>query len=134
MRRLIIVSMVLILGPSAGTATSGETALGKKTVLRLKALPQIALTPARISFTGFLSGNRNLERYYCPEVEWRFGDGARSVLSPDCHSVENRDLTPINRLWSVHHNYRWSGVYDVKLILRRDGRAVATATTQVVVR
>jgi hypothetical protein len=134
MRCLVVVLLTAMLGFGAGLSASEEKVPSEKTTLRLRALPNVAVKPARIFLSGFLSGDRDLERYICPEVEWRFGDGERSILSPDCRSLEDEGDTAIDRLWSTHHSYRWSGVYDVMLILRNDGRAVATATTQVVVR
>ena len=131
MQHFTVASSAVILGLAASLASSGDRSRSHKDSLKLRASPVVAVTPARIMFTGFLEQTRNLERYSCPEVEWRWGDGERSIRTPDCESPDD-DAAFTDRLWSARHSYRRQGTYEVALILRRDGRAIAYATTRIV--
>jgi hypothetical protein len=130
-QRFTVASSAVILGLTASLASSGDRSRSHKDSLKLRASPAVAVTPARIMFTGFLERDRDLGRYSCPEVEWRWGDGERSIRTPDCESPDDDDAF-YDRLWSARHNYSREGTYEVALILRRDGRAVAYATTTVI--
>src|SRR5262249_16135088 len=47
--------------------------------LTLKAQPMMAIAPARVVFSAELTGGSNdFQEYYCPTVEWEWGDDTRS--------------------------------------------------------
>ena len=57
--------------------------------LTLKAQPMMAIAPARVVFTAELNGGANdVQDYYCPTVEWDWGDETRSETTADCEPYQ----------------------------------------------
>src|SRR5581483_8781016 len=57
--------------------------------LSLKAQPVISMAPSRVVLTAEVTGGPNdAEEYYCPGVEWDWGDGTQSESSADCAPYE----------------------------------------------
>src|SRR5262245_56477089 len=57
----------------------------KRPKLTLRAQPAITMTPARVVLTADLAGGTDdYEEYYCPTVEWDWGDDTRSGSTSDC--------------------------------------------------
>ena len=55
----------------------------------LKAQPVIAMSPARVVLTAELTGGANdFQEFYCPAIEWDWGDDTRSEKSDDCAPYE----------------------------------------------
>jgi hypothetical protein len=69
---------------SAKDKDSGDK--DKRPKLTLTARPPIAMSPARVSLTAELAGGPDdLEDFYCPTVEWDWGDGTSSETTiPTC--------------------------------------------------
>ena len=95
----------------------------------LRATPRIAFPPVRVLVTAELSGGEDLEDFYCPGLEWDWGDGERSLSEADCEPYAPG--AALERRFSSRHVFRHAGDYDVRLTLRRADRAVAMATVRV---
>ena len=105
----------------------------KRPKLTLKAQPVIAMSPARIVLTAELVGGPNdYEEYYCPAIEWEWGDGTQSESSNDCAPYE-AGKSEIKRRFTVEHVFR-AGMFRVTFRLKRQNKAVAFATVNVQVR
>ena len=101
--------------------------------LTLKAQPVIAMSPARIVLTAELLGGPNdFEEFYCPTVEWDWGDGTHSESTADCEPYE-AGKSEIKRRFTVQHVFR-AGVYKVMLRLKRRDKALTAATVNIQVR
>jgi len=99
----------------------------------LKAQPVIAMAPARIVLTAELNGGANdFEEFYCPTVEWEWGDGTHSESSSDCAPYEP-GKTEIKRRYTVEHVFR-AGAYRVMFHLKRRDKSVGTASVNIQVR
>jgi hypothetical protein len=85
-----------------------------------------------VFFTAELSGGDDLDEFYCPELEWYWGDGGKSVHESDCPPFEAG--MAIERRFSAEHAYRRAGNYSIRLSLRRAGRPLAMASVKVAVR
>ena len=129
MRRLLA-GLILLLTVAASTgADSGKL---RKPRLDLRATPRVAFSPAYVLLTAELIGGDEVEDYYCPGLEWNWGDGARSVHESDCPPYEaGREL---ERRFSAEHGYRHAGDYEITITLRRANRSVAVASARVNVR
>jgi hypothetical protein len=70
----------------------------KRPKLSLTARPPIAMSPARVSLTAELAGGPDdLEDFYCPTIEWDWGDGTSSETSSDCDPRAGEDVqTPLH--------------------------------------
>ncbi len=101
----------------------------KRPTLSIKASPGSGMAPVRIFLTGELKGGSDdYEEYYCPAVEWTWGDGTVSQSSADCDPYEAGKST-IRRRHTAEHIYRRPGQFRVQLSLKKKEKAVATAAT-----
>ena len=58
-----------------------ENADPKRPKITLKAQPLIAMAPARVVLTAELvGGDDDFEDFYCPAIEWEWGDGFRVTV------------------------------------------------------
>ena len=101
--------------------------------LTLKAQPVIAMAPARVVLTAELQGGANdFEEFYCPSVEWEWGDGTKSESSSDCAPYEP-GKSEIKRRFTVEHVFR-AGAYRVMFHLKRRDKSVGAASVNIQVR
>lgn len=102
--------------------------------LALRATPQTAFVPARITARAEVRGGRDdAEDFYCPALEWVWGDGTTSESSADCEPYE-AGRSAIRRFYSAEHIYRLDGSYRIELRLRKTRKVVAMASVVVQVR
>ena len=131
MKRLAILSLVLA-ASAAGPGYAAE-AKPKKPRLDLRATPRMAFSPVRILLTAELTGGSDVEDYYCPEIEWDWDDGGKSVHEADCKPFEP-GVTKIERRFTSDHQYSKAGVYNVRVTMRRTNRPIATSSVRITVR
>jgi hypothetical protein len=102
--------------------------------LTLKAQPMMAIAPARVVFSAELvGGTTDLQDYYCPTVEWAWGDDTRSESTSDCEPYE-AGKSEIKRRFTVEHQFKHGGRYKIVFRLKRGTKAIATASINVEVR
>ncbi len=131
--RSAVVVTVFVLG-AALSATAQEAAppKGKRPGLELRATPRFSFSPAEIFFTAELKGGDDVEEVYCPEIEWEWGDGGKSVTEADCDPWSPN--TKIERRFTAHHVFQFAGLYRTKVTLRKTGKNVMSQTVQVTIR
>jgi hypothetical protein len=105
----------------------------KRPALELRWTPRFAFSPARILFTAELKGGDDIEEYYCPEIEWEWGDGGRSVEEADCDPWVTGSTT-IERRFTANHVYQYAGLFPVRISLRKTGKLMATQGFNLAVR
>jgi hypothetical protein len=125
-----LLAFALLFSPALGSAKDG--AKPKKPKLDVRAAPRMAVSPAQVLFTAELAGGDDLEEYHCPEVEWDWDDGGKSVHESDCAPFETG--TEIERRYTAEHVFSRQGTYNVKVTMRRADRVVAAARVTVTVR
>jgi hypothetical protein len=107
---------------------------GKKPSLSLRASPPISFSPANIHLVAELKGGPDdYEEFYCPAVEWDWGDGTRSENSSDCDPYE-AGVSQISRRFSKTHVYNLQGRYRVQVRLKRNTKVLTSASTNIQVR
>lgn len=105
----------------------------KRPKLTLTARPPIAMSPARVSLTAELSGGPDdLEDFYCPTIQWDWGDGTSSETMSDCEPYEAGKST-FRRRFTVEHVFR-AGYHRVSLRLKKNDKQISAATVVVDVR
>jgi len=105
----------------------------QKPHVQLKAQPVIAMAPARVVLTAEIVGGPNdFEEFYCPTVQWEWGDGTQSESASDCAPYEP-GKSEIKRRYTVEHTFR-AGVYRVLFHLKRRDKSVGTASVNIQVR
>ena len=103
----------------------------KRPSLALKASPGTGMVPIRVSATAELKGgDDDFEEYYCPTIEWNWGDGTVSEASADCDPYE-AGVSQIRRRYTVSHTYKRAGAFRISFRLKIKERVIASQTTQV---
>ena len=128
--RGLITAFVVLATAVSGVSTAQPR--GKKPRLDLRATPRMAFSPVNILLTAELSGGEDTADFYCPEVEWDWDDGGKSVHQEDCAPAETG--AALERRYTANHAYRQAGTYNVKITMRRAGRPLAVASATVTVR
>ncbi len=96
----------------------------------LKASPMVGRSPARVVLTAELTGGPNdFEEYYCPTVEWEWGDGTESESTMDCDPYE-AGKSEIKRRFIVQHVFK-GGNPKVTFRLKRRDKILTAATVQI---
>lgn len=129
---LILAFGALLLIPA--TALQAREQGNKKPSLSLKASPAVSFAPARIVLVAEVKGGSNdFEDFYCPSIEWEWGDLTTSTAEADCEPYE-AGKSEIRRRYTVEHRYKNPGGFKIVLRLKKGTRVVATANTMVQVR
>ena len=106
----------------------------KKPSLSLKASPAVSFAPARIVVVAELrGGSDDFEDFYCPTIEWEWGDLTTSTAEADCEPYE-AGKSEIRRRYTVEHRYRNPGGFKIVLRLKKGDKVVGSANTMVQVR
>lgn len=119
--------------PDKDAKDKDANADGRRPKLTLKATPIISMSPSRVVLSAELIGGANdFEEFYCPTVEWDWGDGTQSEVSSDCEPYE-AGKSEIKRRFTISHVFR-AGMYKVSLRLKRRDKAITSATVSIQVR
>lgn len=106
----------------------------KKPSLSLKATPAISFAPARIVVVAEVrGGSDDFEEFYCPTLEWEWGDLTTSTAEADCEPYQ-AGKSEIRRRYTVEHRYRNPGSYRIVLRFKKGDKVVGSANTMISVR
>jgi hypothetical protein len=128
---LAVIAVALVV--PAPAAEAKPEAKPKKPRLDLRATPRMAFSPVTIFLTAELQGGDDVEEYYCPQLEWDWDDGGKSVQEGDCPPFV-AGTTKIDRRFTAEHEYRRASVYNIRVTLRRANRSLAASNVRVTVR
>jgi hypothetical protein len=121
-------AIALLLPVAAGAADKAKPSIS------VKASPVIAFSPARVVVTADLKGGANdYEDFYCPEIEWEWGDGTISEETLDCDPYE-AGKSEIKRHFIASKIFQISGDYRVQFKIKRKDKTVAVGATDVKIR
>jgi hypothetical protein len=131
-RTAILAISALLVVPSA--ALQAREQGNKKPSLSLKASPAVSFAPARVVLVAEVkNGANDNEEFYCPTVEWEWGDLTTSVAEADCEPYE-AGKSEIKRRYTIEHRFRNPGAFRIILRLKKGTKVIAMANTQVQVR
>lgn len=106
----------------------------KKPSLSLKATPSVSFAPSRVVLVAEVKGGPDdFEDFYCPTLEWEWGDLTTSVAEADCAPFEAGKST-IRRRYTVEHQFKNPGGFKIVLRFKKGTRVVGSANTQIQVR
>lgn len=132
-RIVIVTCSVLLLVPS-NTLLARAQGGNKKPSLSLKATPSVSFAPARIVLVAEVKGGSDdTEEFYCPTVEWEWGDGTTSTAEADCAPYES-GKSQIKRRYTVEHHFKNPGGFRIALRLKKGTKVAAMANALVQVR
>lgn len=122
---------ILCVWPSLGGAQGPEKPDPKRPSLSLRATPPSGTVPVRIFVSAELKGgDDDFADFYCPTIEWTWGDGTISASTADCEPYE-AGKTQIRRRFSADHLYKRPGGVRVTLRLKQKDKVVASIATPV---
>jgi hypothetical protein len=130
--RTVAVLALLGIGGAALAGTEEDKKKGKRPAIELRSSPRFAFSPANVLFVAELKGGDDVEELYCPEVEWEWGDGGKSVKEADCDPWTAG--ATIERRFSANHTFQFAGIYRVKVTLRKTGKNVLSQTLALTIR
>lgn len=105
-----------------------------KPSVSLRASPQMGFSPLRVVLTAELTGGQDdFEEFYCPSVEWSWGDDTKSESKGDCDPYV-QGKSQIKRRYTVDHTFHTMGDYRVQFRLKQKSKTVGGASTSVKVR
>jgi hypothetical protein len=114
-----------------GNKDSAKQVEAKRPKMSLRAQPPVGVAPFRVVLTGELQGGSDdFEEYYCPTIEWVWGDLTTSESTLDCEPYE-AGKSQIKRRFTIEHTYRNEGAYKVYLHLKRKDKLLASASTTI---
>jgi hypothetical protein len=128
---------LLVLALSATVSTGQAARRGEKEkaparpALKLRASPAMAFPPAEVFLTAELVDGVDQQDFHCPEVEWDFADGSRSVHQEDCEPFTAE--TKVERRFARRHAFDAPGEYQVVVTLRRSNKILVQAATTIVI-
>jgi hypothetical protein len=110
--------------------TKVEKARRPALVLRMDR--SVGIAPMRVKLTADLVGGADdYQDFYCPAIEWDWGDGTQSKSSFDCQPYQPR-VSKIVRHFSVEHHFE-EGEYCVTFRLKSDEKQLASADAKLLV-
>jgi hypothetical protein len=131
MRTTLVGALVALLVGSAGAPLLAKDK-PRKPKLEIRVLPRMGMAPSEVLVMADLREGDDIEDYYCLEMEVDWDDGTRSVKESDCPPFEPG--TKIERHYSASHQYRRSGIYNVRVTLRHVEQVVAAGKIDVTLR
>jgi hypothetical protein len=124
----------LTLPLTIAVALSSGAFAEKKPKISLKANPTMGMSPVRVVVTADITGaDTDSEEFYCPSVEWEWGDDTRSSNSADCDPYV-AGKSEIKRRFTADHVYQRSGEYHVQFRLKKKDKTIGAGSTAVRVR
>lgn len=125
----VILAVVAARSTSAQSPDPKAKSEPKRPSLNVKASPGTGMVPVRITVAAELKGgDDDYSDYYCPTIEWNWGDGTISESTNDCDPYE-AGKSQIKRRYTVSHSYKRSGAYRISFRLKNGEKVLAAATT-----
>jgi hypothetical protein len=120
--------------PSTSAQDARSRVEGQRPSLALRATPAFGSSPLRVrASVEIRGGSDDYQEFYCPTVEWDWGDGSVSESEADCAPYEAGKST-IQRRYNADHIYRGGGAYRLVFRLKQRDRSVAAANATITVR
>ena len=132
-RALSVLAAGILAVPLLADSPPKPDAKLKKPHLELRSSPRMGFSPLHVLLTAELTGGDDVEEMHCPEVEWDWDDGGKSMHEADCTPFE-AGVTKIQRRFTAEHDFVRAGAYRVKATMSKAGKNLLVATVTINVR
>jgi hypothetical protein len=133
-RALSLLAVLLVSLAAGGTAGAQRSGDDKKPSLSLRATPPVGFSPLRVRLVvDVRGGTDDYQDFYCPAIEWDWGDGTVSGNSEDCDPYQ-AGKSAIRRRYSIEHVFRQPNTFQVFFRLKQRDRVIAAASANIQVR
>ena len=131
---LMLTTVIVVAVLSAGALHAQRDGADRKPSLSLRATPPVGFSPLRVRVAVDVRGGADdYSDFYCPTIEWDWGDGTVSENAEDCDPYE-AGKSAIRRRFSAEHVYRQSGTFQVFLRLKQKDKTIGVSSANVQVR
>ena len=121
--------MALSIVMTLALAGSGVDDKDKRPKISVNVNPSMGTNPVRVVATADLNGGADdYEEFYCPSIEWDWGDDTKSTNAADCDPYE-AGKSQIKRRYTVQHEFRRPGNYKIYIHLKARDRILGSGTT-----
>jgi len=128
---LVVLAVALVSGSAWSAQRAGDD---KKPSLSLRATPPVGFSPLRVRIVVEVrGGSDDYADFYCPSIQWDWGDGTVSENSEDCDPYQPGKST-IRRRYSIEHVFRQPGAFQIAFRLKQRDRVIASSSASVQVR
>ena len=105
-----------------------------KPSISVRANPPAGFSPLKVVVTAELKGGKNdYEEFYCPAIEWTWGDDTRTEQSADCDPYV-AGTSEIQRRYTTTKTFETSGDYRVSFRLKQKDKVVGSGGITIQVR
>ena len=128
--------IILLAGGAAVTVPTEVAGDDKKArpSITVRASPAAGFSPLKVVLTVELKGGADdFADYYCPTVEWDWGDDTKAESSSDCDPYEP-GKSEIKRRYTTSRIFQTSGNAKVEFRLKQKDKVVGTGSTRINVR
>jgi hypothetical protein len=130
-RSLMILTAAWVVAAPASFAADDKK---PKPSITVRSNPNAGFSPLRIVVTAELKGGTNdYEEFYCPSIEWTWGDDTRTHSSADCDPYQ-AGKSEIQRRYTTSKVFQTAGEYRVEFRLKQKDKVVGSGSTTVQVR
>ena len=131
---LTLTTVIVLAVLSAGALGAQRDGADRKPSLSLRATPPVGFSPLRVRVVVDVRGGADdYSDFYCPTIEWDWGDGTVSENAEDCDPYEAGKST-IRRRFSAEHVYRQSGTFQVFFRIKQKDKTLGVSSANVQVR
>jgi hypothetical protein len=128
--RLAILAASFFLTADYPSAVADKT----RPSVSVRANPATGFAPTRVVMTAELKGGVNdYADYYCPTVEWHWGDDTRAETRSDCDPYE-AGKSEIKRRYVLDRVFQTPGEFRVEFKLKQKDKIVGAGSTMVRIR
>jgi hypothetical protein len=125
------VAATLALFASAALVTGQEQ---KRPSITVRASPSAGFSPLKVVLSAEIKGGPDdFADFYCPTIEWVWGDDTRAESTADCDPYEP-GKSEIKRRYSFSRIFQTSGNFRVEFRLKQKDKVVGGGSTTVQVR
>ena len=127
--------IILLAGGAAVTVPTELRGEDKaKPSITMRATPAAGFSPLKVVLTVELKGGADdFADYYCPTIEWVWGDDTRAESTADCDPYEP-GKSQIQRRYTTSRIFQTSGNAKVEFRLKQKDKIVGTGSTRINVR
>jgi hypothetical protein len=127
----VVLAVAVVSGSAQHAQRAGDD---KKPSLSLRATPPVGFSPLKVRIVvDVRGGSDDYAEFYCPSIEWDWGDGTVSENSEDCDPYQAGKST-IRRRYSIEHVFRQQGSFQIFFRLKQRARVIAASSANVQVR
>ena len=119
---------------AVGAAHNVAAGDDKKPSVRVSARPSTGFAPARIVLTAEIKGGPNdYADFYCPTIEWYWGDDTRAESKVDCDPYE-AGKSEIKRRYVIDRVFQIPGNFRIEFRIKQKDKVVGGGSTVVNIR